>query len=281
MQNVALSFMEAWLKEDGVGEGGSYWQSLPVTPVRAEIKIKSDLTLAGLAWFGAVFEKLSPGLGAKLRPLLEYEGKDVKAGTIIVLPTSLPWGVAITGERLALNLLHRASAIATTTKALVSLTQPAGIKVLDTRKTTPGLRELEKYAVTVGGGHNHRFTQTDVWMIKDNHKELMGLEGSIRFFRDLKHPYKNLIVEIHSLDELTRARALGIKHFMLDNFTPEMLQQACVSKVAGDFYEVSGGINLSTVKSFLIAGVDAVSSGAITQSPAPVDISFKFRAEST
>ena len=278
--NMAMSQMEAWLKEDGVGEGGRYWQSLPSTPVRSELRIKSDLTLAGLAWFSAVFEKLSPGSCEKLRPLLEYEGKEVSAGTVITLPYNLPWAVAITGERLALNLLHRASAIATSTRALVRLTQPAGVKVLDTRKTTPGLRELEKYAVTVGGGHNHRFTQTDVWMIKDNHKELMGLNGAVQFFRDLKHPYKNLIVEIHSLEELKEARDLGVRHFMLDNFTPAALAQACASKVAGEFYEVSGGINLQTVQGFLIKGVDAVSSGAITQSPGAVDISFKFRAES-
>lgn len=280
MQNVVAGDIESWLKEDGIGEVGIYWQRLPVVPVRAQIKIKSDLTLAGLPWFCAVFEKLAPELGKSLQPLNEYEGRELKAGTVIALPVSLPWGVAITGERLALNLLHKASAVATATKALVSLTAPAGIKVLDTRKTTPGLRALEKYAVTVGGGCNHRFTQVDAWMIKDNHKELLGLKGAVEFFRGLNQPYKNLIVEIHTLAELSDARELGVQHFLLDNFTPDMLASACANKRAGEFFEVSGGINLQTVKSVMIAGVDAVSSGAITQFPKAVDISFKFQPES-
>lgn len=280
MQNVVAGDIESWLKEDGIGEVGIYWQRLPVVPVRAQIKIKSDLTLAGLPWFCAVFEKLAPQLENSLRSLNEYEGRELKAGTVIDLPASLPWGVAITGERLALNLLHKASAVATATKALVNLTTPAGIKVLDTRKTTPGLRTLEKYAVTVGGGCNHRFSQVDAWMIKDNHKELMGLKGAVEFFRGLNQPYKNLIVEIHSLTELATARELGVQHFLLDNFSQEMLATACAGKRAGDFFEVSGGINLQTVKTVLIPGVDAVSSGALTMFPAAVDISFKFQPES-
>lgn len=280
MQNVVSGDIENWLKEDGFGEVGIYWQRLPVVPVRAQIKIKSNLTLAGLPWFCAVFERLSPGLGKSLEPLIEHEGCEFKAGAVIGLPVALPWGVAITGERLALNLLHKASAVATATKALVNLTAPAGVKVLDTRKTTPGLRALEKYAVTVGGGCNHRFTQVDAWMIKDNHKELMGLKGAVDFFRGLNQPYKNLIVEIHNLTELSEARELGVQHFLLDNFSPEMLATACSKKLSGEFFEVSGGINLLTVKSVLIPGVDAVSSGAITQFPAAVDISFKFQPES-
>jgi nicotinate-nucleotide pyrophosphorylase (carboxylating) len=280
MQNVAPGDIENWLKEDGFGEVGIYWQRLPIVPVRAQIKIKSDLRLAGLPWFCAVFERLAPELKVGLRALQEFEGQDLKAGTIIPLSGTLPWGVAITGERLALNLLHKASAVATATKALVNLTDPAGIKVLDTRKTTPGLRALEKYAVAVGGGCNHRFTQVDAWMIKDNHKELMGLKGAVEFFRSLNQPYKNLIVEIHDLAELAEARELGVRHFLLDNFTPDMLASACSKKRAGEFFEISGGINLQTVKSVLIPGVDAVSSGAITQFPAAVDISFKFQPES-
>ena len=280
MQNVVSGDIESWLKEDGFGEVGVYWQRLPVVPVRAHIKIKSDLTLAGLPWFCAVFEKLAPGLGKSLEPLKEHEGRELKAGTVIALPVLVPWGVAITGERLALNLLHKASAVATATKALVNLTAPAGVKVLDTRKTTPGLRALEKYAVTVGGGCNHRFTQVDTWMIKDNHKELMGLKGAVDFFRTLNQPYKNLIVEIHSLSELAECRELGVQHFLLDNFSPEMLATACSKKLSGEFFEVSGGINLQTVKAVLIPGVDAVSSSAITQFPAAVDISFKFQPES-
>ena len=279
MQNLVMADIKAWLKEDGLGDGGIYWHQLPQVPARAQLKIKSPLVLAGLPWFCAVFETLSSDLENDLQPLLELEGKELAAGTVITLPTAIPWGVAITGERLALNLLHKASAVATATRALVNITSKYNIAVLDTRKTTPGLRTLEKYAVTVGGGHNHRFTQVDSWMIKDKHKELLGLQGAVEFFRSLKQPYKNIIVEIHSVDELKEAQNLGVKHFLLDNFTSEMLAKACFQKRTGDFYEVSGGVNLQTIQNYMISGVDAVSSGAITQFPAAVDISFKFQAE--
>ena len=270
--------IDRWLQEDGVGHGGAYWQRLPATAVKCQIKIKSPMVLAGLPWFVSVFEKLEPKLGESLRPVLGWEGKHLKGYEVIELPVKLEWGTAVTGERLALNLLHRASAVATATRRLVEKTAPHGIKVLDTRKTSPGLRELEKYAVTLGGGHNHRFTQTDSWMIKDNHKALMGLAGSVDFFRGLKQPYKNIIVEIHSLAELIEARELKVKHFMLDNFSAEDLQTACSTKQAGEFFEVSGGINVDTVEKAMIPGVDAVSSGSITMFPPAVDISFKYQA---
>ena len=276
MRNALTADIEAWLKEDGVGDVAIYWQRLPSTPSRAQIKIKSDVTLAGLPWFIAVFETLDKNIQG-LESLMEYEGQYLRAGTVIDLPVNLPWGVAITGERLALNLLHKATAVATATKKLTEITNKHGVAVLDTRKTTPGLRNLEKYAVTVGGGKNHRFTQVDAWMIKDNHKELMGLKGSVEFFRSMQQPYKNLILEIHNLDELKAARELNVAHFLLDNFTLEMLKSACTSKKAGEFFEVSGGVNLQTVAQYMIPGVDAVSSGAITQFPAAVDISFKFQ----
>ena len=276
MQNLWESPVESWLKEDGLGEVEAYWLALPKHPVVARIKIKSDLVLAGLPWFCSVFEKLDSSVKLSQTNLREYEGKSLKSGEEIELPVQLSWATAVTGERLALNLLHRATAVATSTRALVELTSKAGVRVLDTRKTTPGLRALEKYAVTVGGGHNHRFTQVDAWMIKDNHKELLGLEGAIEFFRSLRQPYKNLIVEIHDLGELRLARAKGVTHYLLDNFTPEMLQTACAEKRTGEFYEVSGGVNLKTVDQYLIKGVDAVSSSSMTMFPAAVDISFKF-----
>ncbi|MBY0518390.1 MAG: carboxylating nicotinate-nucleotide diphosphorylase [Bacteriovoracaceae bacterium] len=275
MQDLIKSDVQQWLKEDGVEGYSSYWSTLPTVESQAELIIKSDTLLAGLPWFIAVFETLDPKLN--LQSLLEFEGKFVKAGLKISLPTKLKWSVALTGERLALNLLHRACAVANATHELTSLAKPMGVKVLDTRKTTPGLRALEKYAVTIGGGENHRFTQTDAWMIKDNHKTLMGLKGAVEFFRNLSQPYKNIIVEIHDLKELATAQELGVKHFLLDNFSHDQLLKACEMKKENNFYEVSGGINKNTITNVLIKGVDAVSSGSITQFPASVDISFKFK----
>lgn len=270
--------IEQWLREDGVGQVSSYWQSLPATPTQCQLKVKSPLVLAGLPWFLAVFETLDPSVKDQWSKLTELEGNSYSGTETIDLPGTISWAAAVTGERLALNLLHRASSIATATSRLVEKTAPHGVKVLDTRKTTPGLRELEKYAVTVGGGCNHRFTQVDAWMVKDNHKALMGLRGAVEFFRSLNQPYKNTIVEIHSLDELAEARELGVRHFMLDNFTSDQILKACATKRPGEFFEISGGINLDTVSKACVHGVDAVSSGAITMFPPSVDISFKYQA---
>lgn len=270
--------IQRWLQEDGLGQGGAYWQKLPKTSVKCQLKIKSPLVLAGLPWFVAVLEKLDASTNGQWSNLLQLEGKSMQGNEVIELPVRMTWAAAVTGERLALNLLHRASSVATATSAIVAKTRTHGIKVLDTRKTTPGLRELEKYAVTIGGGSNHRFTQVDAWMVKDNHKTLLGLEGAIQFFRDLQQPYKSIIVEIHSLVELTQARELGVKYYMLDNFSIPDLQRACLEKRTGEFFEVSGGINLHTVEQVCLPGVDAVSSGGITMFPAAVDISFKYQA---
>lgn len=275
MKIVSSEQVRQWLREDGFGESQTYWASLPRTPVSAVIKVKSPLVLAGLPWFVEVFETLETR--GQWDELLEWEGRVIDGPIEIKLPGSLNWAAAVSGERLALNLLHRASAIATATRGLVEKAKPHGVRVLDTRKTTPGLRELEKYAVSMGGGSNHRFTQVDTWMVKDNHKTLMGLKGAVEFFRNLNQPYKNLVVEIHSMDELAEARALGVTHFMLDNFSRANLQAACASKRAGEFFEVSGGINLQTIENAIVNGVDAVSAGYITMFPPSVDISFKFK----
>lgn len=279
MNDVVHQNIQNWLKEDGLGEVEVYWKSLPTHPVKAVLKIKSKLLLAGLPWFCTVFETLDASLKNSFAPLKKLEGRYFDGPQDFELDFLMPWNVAITGERLALNLLHRASAVATATKVLVDIAKPFGIKVLDTRKTTPGIRSLEKYAVTVGGGCNHRFTQVDSFMIKDNHKELMGLRGAIEFFKNLNQPYKTIITEIHSLNELDVAREFGMNYFMLDNFSKEMLLEACKTKKSGEFFEVSGGINQTTIKDVMIKGVDAVSVGKITQFPEPVDISFKFSVE--
>ena len=279
MEKGCFQELDAWLKEDGWGEVHSYWASLPNTPVRAVLKIKSPLMLAGLGWFSAVFEKIDPTTLGKFEFLKEFEGKYFSERNEISLPHLLSWSTAISGERLALNLIHRASSVATATRELVEIAKPHGILILDTRKTTPGLRELEKYAVKLAGGANHRFTQTDCFMIKDNHKDLMGLKGAVDFFRKLNQPYKTLITEIHSLDELEAGRELGLSYFMLDNFTKSDLQKACASKKPGEFFEVSGGINKHTIHDLLVKGVDALSAGKITQFPDAVDISFKFKPE--
>ena len=148
---------------------------------------------------------------------------------------------------------------------------------MDTRKTTPGLRTLEKYAVRVGGGVNHRFSQTDLWMIKDNHKSFFGgVEGAVNFFKNSGSFYRPIELEVHNLDELNEGREFGIKHFMLDNFSPKLVSEAIDTKLEGETFEVSGGVTLESLSNYLIDGVDTISVGKITYGATPVDISLKY-----
>lgn len=268
--------IQSWLEEDDLLRNLYYQQNLPQTPVQGRIKLKSSLVLAGLPFFATVFETL--GVEPKLfDSLMKNEGKKFEAGEVLELSGVMSFKNAVNGERLALNLMAHTSSIATFTSQFVDKAKNYNIKILDTRKTTPGLRSLEKYAVRVGGGFNHRFGQTDSWMIKDNHKTSMGgLKGALDFFQAQGVFYNNIVVEIHSLEELQEAKVLGIKNVMLDNFSPENIKKAIELKETGMTYEVSGGVRLETLDKFLIKGVDAISVGALTNAAPRVDISFKF-----
>ncbi len=262
------------LEEDGFYNNYNYVQNLPRKNVIARLKFKSDMTVAGLPVFFHFFnyfldEKIDAG------EYLSLEGETISPREVVF---TVPFDIGLTLERTALNLLTRMSSIATTTRKLKSLLKN-DIAILDTRKTTPGLRALEKYAVRVGGGHNHRFTQTDVFMIKDNHKTVFGgLEKAIQFFRDQKLFYNSMTVEIHSLQELEQALELGVEHLMLDNFSDIDIDKALEMKKEGVTYEVSGGVNFDNISKYDKEGIDAISVGMITQNPQRVDISLKLGA---
>jgi nicotinate-nucleotide pyrophosphorylase (carboxylating) len=231
--------------------------------------------IAGLPIFEEVFRFLDQNVS--IGDLKKYEGRPVNDGQI--LDFKMPFHVALTAERIALNLLQRSCSIATLTSKFVELSHQHNIAILDTRKTMPGLRFLDKYAVTVGGGSNHRFGQNDAFMIKDNHKEYFrGLAGAYEFFKKLHSHYTPIICEIHSMVELQEAFKLGITNIMLDNFSPTMLQDAIKVKPLGCRYEISGGIRLDNISQYLINGVDAISIGALTHSCPPFDISMKIEA---
>ncbi len=265
--------IEKWLLEDDLNRNFHYVRTLPSHPVELTLKFKSSLSVAGMDYFCAVFAYL----GHDVSELLSLEGKEYSQPESVVLKKQIPFNVAVTGERLALNLLQHGSSIATWTKKHVALA--GNTKILDTRKTTPGLRSLEKYAVRAGGGFNHRLGQTDLWMIKDNHKSgLGGLKGALEFFQSQGTFYNNIIAEIHDLNELKEAISLGIRHVMLDNFTADQIREAVKTKKPGMTFEVSGGIRLETMKDFLIEGVDALSIGALTYGAPKVDISLKYRS---
>ncbi|MFP5386851.1 MAG: carboxylating nicotinate-nucleotide diphosphorylase [Bacteriovoracia bacterium] len=270
-----LPQIESWLLEDDLNRNFHYTRSLPKHPVSLELKIKSPLILAGTDYLAATFVQL--GSESDFSFLNEFEGKNLDE-TTIVFPEALPFNIAVTGERLALNLVQHASSIATWTRKHVELASAKNIKILDTRKTTPGLRSLEKYAVRVGGGYNHRLGQTDSWMIKDNHKaSLGGLKAAWDFFQEQGAFYNNIIVEIHSIEELKEAQKIGCVHVMLDNFSVDQVHEAVKLKKAGMTYEVSGGLNLQTLQNYLIEGVDSLSLGSLTYSAPRVDLSLKFK----
>ena len=250
-------------------------KNLPTEPVKCRLKIKSDLVLSGGEFFALAFQYLGAS-DLEIDLLKHDEGKWLLETDRKEYTFTLPFNIALTGERIALNLLQRSCAISTTTRRLVDKAKGFGIKILDTRKTTPGLRTLEKNAVVEGGGFNHRLGQTDMWMVKDNHKKYFGgVREAVEFFKSRKAFYTPIEVEIHDLTELKEAVDLGVKHFMLDNFLPDDIHRAIDIKPDGATYEVSGGVNLSNIENYLIDGVDAISSGTITSYPERVDISLK------
>lgn len=272
IQKGLLPDVERWLLEDDLNRNHHYLRTLPDHPVELTLKFKSPLIVSGMDYFCTVFRFL----GSDVSELLTVEGKEYNGPESIVLKSTIPFNVAVTGERLALNLLQHGSSVATWTRKFVK--EAGDIKILDTRKTTPGLRSLEKYSVRVGGGFNHRLGQTDLWMIKDNHKSCLGgLKGAVNFFQSQGVFYNNIIAEIHDLKELREALDLGIRHVMLDNFSPDQIREAVKLKTQNMTFEVSGGIRLETMKDYLIPGVDALSVGSLTYSAPRVDISLKYR----
>ncbi|MDD0854409.1 carboxylating nicotinate-nucleotide diphosphorylase [Halobacteriovorax sp. GB3] len=268
--------LELYFSEDDLARNIFYTSSLPKDMVQCSLKIKDDMILAGLPYFVEAFRYLGAE-NLKLEAFEQYEGKKFLKSEKAEIKFELPFSIALTGERIALNLLQQASSIATYTNQFVEIAKEKGVSILDTRKTTPGHRSLEKYAVRIGGGHNHRLGQTDLWMVKDNHKSFFGgVKQAVEFFQSMKGFYTPIEVEVHNMDELDDVLSLGIRHIMLDNFTPEMIEQAVAKKPSGVTFEVSGGIRLSNLNEYLIDGLDAISVGALTYGAPSVDVSLKY-----
>jgi nicotinate-nucleotide pyrophosphorylase (carboxylating) len=258
--------------EDDLQGNAFYLNQLPTTQVECILKIKSDVMLSGLPYFVGAFNYLGSQLDYK--ELAMNEGVNFSKGHTITF--KIPFAIALSGERVALNLLQQATRVSTFTQHFVKAAENSKTIILDTRKTTPGLRMLEKYAVRIAGAHNHRFSQADAWMIKDNHKTFFGgLGPALKYFQSMQTFYQNIIVEIHSLEELKLALELGVKHVMLDNFSPKDIVTAVAMKKNDVTYEVSGGVKLNNIKDYLINGVDAISIGALTHSAPHVDLSMK------
>lgn len=193
-----------------------------------------------------------------------------------------PAGLILTYERVTLNLIQRLCGISTETKKYCDLHLPENFKVMDTRKTTPGLRRFEKFAVSVGGGWNHRLDLSSAILIKDNHLQAAGgVKKAIELSREQNRKNLPIELEVDRVDQLKKGLDLDVDGFLLDNMTPEQVKEAVDiirNQPNGDaiFVEASGGINFETLESYAWTGIDGVSMSAITAQASPVDIKLEF-----
>ena len=246
---------------------------------RGSFMAKQDLILAGLEVADAAFTSFAPYLQIES---MAGDGDEVPAGKIFARITG-DAQTLLAAERVALNFLQRLSGIATLTRRYVEAVSGTKTRIVDTRKTTPGLRLLEKYAVTVGGGTNHRLGLDDGVLIKDNHLALAGgvVEAVERARQSCGHLHK-IEVEVATIAQVHEALSARADILLLDNMTPEMVREAvgivkAHPAAASTITEASGGINLANVREYASAGVDLISIGALTHSAPAVDISFKIK----
>jgi nicotinate-nucleotide pyrophosphorylase (carboxylating) len=264
--------LKSALQED-LGWGDVTTQALFPAKVNAKATIfpKEEMILAGGNIVIELFSLLDPKVKVTL---LKKDGMRIKKGEEII--TLLGDGRSLLkGERVALNFLQRLSGIATLTSQFVNLVKGTPARILDTRKTTPGLRILERYAVTQGGGKNHRFHLGDAILIKDNHIALArGFKPLLKLIQSTSHSYTPIEIEVKNLEEVKLALNAGIDIILLDNMKPSEIRKA-VKLIAGNaFIEASGGINLANVREIAEAGVDFISIGALTHSARAIDISM-------
>jgi nicotinate-nucleotide pyrophosphorylase (carboxylating) len=258
--------VRAWLAEDiGAGDATTLALIGEDETCEARILLKEHGVLCGLDVAAAIFEEL----GARLEPLAA-DGDSLDGP---VARVTGPAHAVLTGERLALNVLGRLSGIATQTRRYVDVVEGTGATILDTRKTTPGLRELEKYAVRCGGGTNHRFRLDDGVLIKDNHLRVTGsIDDAVARARETGLPVE---VECDTLAQVSEALDAGADRILLDNMSLSELREA-VSIAAGRAeLEASGGVTLGTVRAIAQTGVDFVSVGALTHSARALDVSLE------
>ena len=241
--------------------------------IKGKFIAKADGVLCGMDAAKAVFAYVDKDV--RMSSFFE-DGQDVKTGDILATIEGSAVSVLM-GERLALNLMQRMSGIATNTKNTVEKVKGFDVKILDTRKTTPGLRLLEKYAVKTGGGYNHRFSLSDGVLIKDNHiKAAGGITNAIESARkNVPHTLK-IEVEVETMEQVKQAVEAGADIIMLDNMTNEQMKQAVEFIGGRALTEASGNMDKKDLARVAETGVDFISIGALTNSIYPLDISLKF-----
>jgi nicotinate-nucleotide pyrophosphorylase (carboxylating) len=270
-------FVRAALSED-IGDGDhSTLASIPAgASSRARLLVKEACIIGGIELAKSIFNKVDPTLSMVVNV---DDGKPVKPGDVAFTVEGRAQSILM-AERLVLNCMQRMSGIATRTHHFASLISGTQARLLDTRKTTPNFRLLEKWAVLIGGGYNHRIGLYDMIMLKDNHVDMAGgIEQAIIRTKDyLRVRNKSLKIEIETrnIDEVKEVlRVGGVDIIMLDNMTPDMMQEA-VKLIDGRFQtEASGGINETTIRTVAETGVDFISVGALTHAIKSVDLSLK------
>lgn len=265
------------LKED-VGDGDH--TSLATIPAgakgKAKLLVKDKGILAGVELAEEIFHVVDPSLSVSV---YLRDGAAIKPGDIALEVEGSSQSI-LTAERLVLNCMQRMSGIATKTHDIVALLKGTCTKVLDTRKTTPGMRYLEKWAVRIGGGVNHRFGLYDMILIKDNHVDYAGgiqqaIEKAVAYVKNMAKPIA-IEIEVRNLDELNQVlQTGGVDRILLDNFNFENLRRA-VAMIGGKVVtEASGGITADNIREYAECGVDYISAGALTHSVKSLDLSLK------
>lgn len=265
------------IRED-VGDGDhSSMACIPATATgKAKLLVKDEGTIAGVKFAEQIFAYVDRNL--KVETLIK-DGSRVSYGDIVFYVEGNSQSI-LKAERLVLNAMQRMSAIATKTRSFADLLKGTKTKILDTRKTTPGIRALEKWAVKIGGGENHRFALYDMIMLKDNHIDFAGgitkaIHKTKQYLKDTKRDLK-IIVEARNLQEIEEIlQTGGVYRILIDNFNYDDTRKAVA--LIGDkcLTESSGGINENTLKAYADCGVDYISSGALTHSVHNMDLSLK------
>jgi nicotinate-nucleotide pyrophosphorylase (carboxylating) len=276
LPNEVINLIQAALAEDvGPGDFTSLWTVPEDRRAVARIVAKASGVIAGAEVAVEVFRRVDPSLAVEIHAA---DGTAVEPGALVMRIEGAALSI-LTAERTALNFLQQLSGVATMARRYARAVEGTDARVIDTRKTTPGMRLLEKAAVVAGGGANHRVGLYDMVMIKDNHIAAAGgITAAVRAVRARNDRGLRVEVETTNLDEVREALAAGVDRIMFDNMTPETMADAVALVRAADSRpetEASGGITLETIAAFARTGVDFISVGALTHSAPALDLSLR------
>ncbi len=275
---VDIPFMVSVALKEDLGQKVDYKQDITGQLLNesaisiARVITREDGVFCGQQWLDEVFRQL----GSQVSVDWQVSDGDSVTANQVLCEMQGPSQVLLTGERTALNFIQTLSSVATMTAKYVKQIEGTRAKLLDTRKTIPGLRTALKYAVLAGGGFNHRLGLSDAYLIKENHIISAGSVSQAVYLARQSHPAVPIEVEVESLDELLQAIRAEADIIMLDNFTTVMMKEAVVLTAGKAALEVSGNVTLETIKQFAQTGVDFISVGALTKHIQAMDLSMRF-----